>query len=227
MPRMLTPADVAEFRTRLCEVGAELFAEQGFEGFNMRELAKRLGVSAMTPYRYFKDKDLILAEVRARAFAKFADWLEAHLSAPGADEDTLGRAYAQYAIREHKQYRLMFDINRPPSVVLPGEIAQEQRVRKLISAHLRSIAERSHTSIDADSAGLVLWSVLHGITALYLAGKLSSSDFDRTLPQAVLAFAVSGTERKKSRPFIEVANSQAMPYWRADHQALRACESSN
>ena len=35
----------------------------------MRMLAAELGVSAMTPYRYFKDKDEILSAIRARALA--------------------------------------------------------------------------------------------------------------------------------------------------------------
>ena len=100
MPRILTPADIAEFRNRLCEVGVQLFSELGFERFNMREMAKRLGVSAMTPYRYFEHKEAILAEVRVRAFARFADWLEEQLSAPGADDtNALSHAYAQFAVQ--------------------------------------------------------------------------------------------------------------------------------
>ena len=43
-----------------------LFAEHGVEAVTMRQLAAALGVSPMTPYRYFKDKDAILAAVRAR-----------------------------------------------------------------------------------------------------------------------------------------------------------------
>jgi hypothetical protein len=110
----------------------------------------------------------------------------------------------------------MFDINRPPSIVLPAEPAQEQRIRKMISAHLRNMADRAHISIDPDALSLVLWSVLHGITALYLAGKLSGPDFDRTLSRAVRTFAVSGLENSKDRG--EAANGQAMPFWRASPQ---------
>src|SRR5215469_14305969 len=137
MPRILTPADVADFRNRVCEVGAQLFAEKGFEGFHMRELAQRMGVSAMTPYRYFKDKGAIMSEVRARAFKRFADWLEKQLSTPDIDETTLGRAYLQYAIQEKDQYRLMFDFAQPTATALPIQVAQEQRVRNLLAAHLR------------------------------------------------------------------------------------------
>ena len=42
----------------------------------MRALAEDLGCSAMTPYRYFHDKQEILAAVRAAAFDRFADAME-------------------------------------------------------------------------------------------------------------------------------------------------------
>ena len=48
----------------------------GLEAVTMRQLAAELGVSPMTPYRYFGDKDDILAAVRARAFDRHAEALE-------------------------------------------------------------------------------------------------------------------------------------------------------
>jgi len=219
MPRILTPTDVAEFRNRLCEVGAQLFAEQGFEGFNMRELARRLGVSAMTPYRYFKDKEVIMSEVRARAFARFADWLEEHLSAPEADDNTLSRAYAQYAIKEQTQYRLMFDLVQPASSDRAALTADEQRVRKVMTAHLRAMADRDLVSGDPELLTTILWSVLHGATALYLAGKLSSPDFDQTLSQAVRAFAVSSMEQTQNLTACIPADNRSTPWWQVKSQA--------
>jgi len=79
MPRILSQSDVADFRERLCVAATRMFDARGPEGFTMRELAAELGVSAMTPYRYFKDKEDILAAVRARAFNRFADALETAL----------------------------------------------------------------------------------------------------------------------------------------------------
>jgi AcrR family transcriptional regulator len=228
MPRILTPTDVAEFRNRLCDVGAQLFAEQGFEGFNMRELARRLGVSAMTPYRYFKDKEVIMSEVRARAFARFADWLEEHLSAPDADDNTLSRAYAQYAIQEQTQYRLMFDLVQPASSTLPALAAEEQRVRKVMTAHLRALADRDLVSGDPELLTLILWSVLHGVTALCLAGKLSCQDFDQTLSQAVRAFVVSSMEQTRNLTVGIPGDSQSTPWWQVKSQAnVPAYEAGN
>jgi AcrR family transcriptional regulator len=215
MPRILTPTDVAEFRNRLCEVGAQLFAEMGFEGFNMRELARRLGVSAMTPYRYFKDKESILTEVRVRAFAHFADWLEEQLSASDADDaNALSRAYAQFAIQEQTRYRLMFDLNQPQSSALPALAAQERRARNILVAHAHAMAGGSLVNGDPELRGLILWSALHGITALYLAGKLSSQDFDRALSHAVRVFALCGVPENIAID-TSFAERQSAVWWQA------------
>ena len=76
MPRVLTETDVADFRERLCSAAERLFAERGPDAVTMRQLAAELGVSPMTPYRYFHDKDDILAAVRANGFNRFAEALE-------------------------------------------------------------------------------------------------------------------------------------------------------
>jgi AcrR family transcriptional regulator len=224
MPRILTPTDVTEFRNRLCEVGTQLFAERGFEGFNMRELAQRLGVSAMTPYRYFKDKEAIMSEIRTRAFARFADWLEEHLSAPGADENTLSRAYAGYAVQKQDQYRLMFDLGQLASATLPVLAAQERRIPAVLTAHLRVLADRELISGDPERLSLILWSTLHGVTALYLSGKLSSQDLDRALSHAVQLITGSAIEAKD--PALESAfdNGHAASWWQSkpQTQALEA-----
>ena len=63
----------------------------------IRQLAAELGVSPMTPYRYFKDKDAILAAVRARAFDRHAEALERAYrdgpADPAARAVAIGAAY--------------------------------------------------------------------------------------------------------------------------------------
>src|SRR4051812_9144002 len=107
MPRSLSDQDIADFRDRLCDAGERLFAEHGPDAVTIRQLASELGVSAMTPYRYFKDKDAILAAVRARAFDRFAQAME------NADHDLSrwaypGQAYVEWALGHPEAYRLMF-----------------------------------------------------------------------------------------------------------------------
>ena len=188
MSRIATEEAVAEFRDRLCAAGGELFAEKGFEGFTMRELAGRLGISAMTPYRYFAGKDALMSEMRGRAFQRFADWLEIHLEGAQADQTALAHAFAQYAIKEPSQYRLMFVPVQPIPAISPLHAAQESRVRTMVADYLRAQLSRNRSSGDPERLGIMFWSVLHGAGALYMAGTLSALEFAHALCDVVLLF---------------------------------------
>src|SRR5215469_938635 len=112
MPRVLSETDVADFRERLCEAAERLFAEKGPDAVTMRQLAAELGVSPMTPYRYFQDKEDILAAVRTNGFNRFADALEGAFASPGdvrAKSSAVGEAYMNFAFEHPQTYKLMFD----------------------------------------------------------------------------------------------------------------------
>jgi len=127
VPRVLSDNDIAGFRDRLCDLATRLIAERGPDNFNMRMLAAEMGVSAMTPYRYFRDKDEILSMIRARAFSRLADQLEQALSMPGSLPErstAVIRAYVRFALEEQTCYRLIFDFsNRNTSPCLLGQPA--------------------------------------------------------------------------------------------------------
>ena len=183
MPRVLTQTDVADFRERLCEAATRLFDAKGPDGFTMRELAGQLGVSAMTPYRYFKDKDDILAAVRARAFNRFAESLEsAFRSAATAPEKSAAvyQAYVAFAFGEPAAYRLMFDLSQPDESAYPELIAANTRARATMTAYVRALVQEGILAGDPELIGHVFWASLHGSVVLRLAGKLGAEyDFDR------------------------------------------------
>ena len=191
MPHVLTPSDVKQFRDRVCVVATELFAELGYDGFNMRRLAARLGVSAMTAYRYFDGKTDILAAVRARGFVRLAERLET----AGDDSETmLGKiatvcqAYVDFAREEQTHYRLMFDLSQPQlgrSAELAGA---ERRAFEALATHVRVGAPGS----DADRLARILWASLHGITALSLMETSPTAESDDLIPEIVRRFAAPG-----------------------------------
>src|ERR1700712_4634982 len=53
-------ADAARMRGELLAAALAQFIEGGLENVTMRAVATRVGVSAMTPYRYFEDKGHLL-----------------------------------------------------------------------------------------------------------------------------------------------------------------------
>jgi AcrR family transcriptional regulator len=183
VPRVLTTSDVADFRERLCEAAARLFAERGREGFTMRELAAEMGVSAMTPYRYFADKDEILAAVRARAFNAFAEALETAFAGegpPSLRSARVGDAYIRFAFGQPASYRLMFDLSQPNEENYSELVAASTRARATMTDHVRALVESGVLEGDPDLIAHVCWAALHGAVVLQLAGKLKPEyDFER------------------------------------------------
>lgn len=177
MPRVLSEADVADFRERLCEAAERLFAEHGPDAVTMRQLAAELGVSPMTPYRYFKDKDDILAAVRTSGFTRFAEALErardetaGGVKAKGA---AVGDAYLAFAFEHPHTYKLIFDLNQPTDVDYPDLVAAGERARATMSAYVRDLVADGELRGDPEQIGLMFWAATHGAVVLELAGKLA------------------------------------------------------
>jgi AcrR family transcriptional regulator len=181
MPRILTKADIANFRDRLCDEAAELWAERGPEGFTMRELSGRLRVSAMTAYRYFRNKEEILEAVRARALGRFADRLERALAGPGSwleKFEAVGCAYVRFAVEEHVNYKLMFEASPSNPARTPDLTAEEMRVQAAMTASAELLTKQGISGGDSELLGQFLWSTFHGMVMLRFANKLSEPDLE-------------------------------------------------
>lgn len=183
MPRTLRPSEVEQFRDRLCDVAARLFAEKGADGFTLRQLAGVMGVSPMTPYRYFKDKDDILAAVRTRAFDMFSEELErayANGATPVDRSNAVGMAYEHFARTHAQAYKLMFDVSQPHEESYPELVRAGARARRTLTQHLEDLIGAGIIKGDPVLIGTVVWAALHGALMLELAGKLPPGyDFAR------------------------------------------------
>jgi AcrR family transcriptional regulator len=185
MPRYLTEQDIADFRAELCKVATERFARFGYEGVTMRQLAEALGCSPKTPYRYFKDKADILATVRAEAFAKFSDALEAAVADAPSDPVTragrVGEAYYRFAMKNPHAYRIMFDIDAPIDDSHPDLGKQARRAAGYITRTAESLVEAGLIDVDPTLFGYAMWAATHGLVMLQQAGMLAHAPDYRTL----------------------------------------------
>lgn len=58
-----------QLRTKLLEAAEASFAEAGYQGATMAQIAQRVGVSTGNVYRYFANKDALFGEVVSAEFA--------------------------------------------------------------------------------------------------------------------------------------------------------------
>ena len=176
MPRVLTDEAVGEFREKLVDAAERLFGQHGLEAVTMRQLAAELGVSPMTPYRYFADKEAILAAVRARAFNRHAEALERALqqgATPLERANSVGQAYLRFALAHPEAYKLMFEVKQANEAAHPELVEAGARSRATMTAHLKAMIEGGVVKGDPDLIGHMFWSALHGAIQLQLAGMLS------------------------------------------------------
>jgi AcrR family transcriptional regulator len=174
MPKTLSDEDIHQFREAMRRVAENAFATRGAQGVTMRELARELGCSAMTPYRYFRDKEEILAMVRAAAFTRFAQRLEAAAQAaePAHQGTALSEAYVTFALDEPHAYRLMFDLAQPDESAHPELAAASQRAWRMLGAHFEPLVAAGRLEGDPRLIAYAYWAGLHGFAMLALANKL-------------------------------------------------------
>ena len=187
MPKVLTAEDIAAFRERLCDVAEEKFAAHGADGVTLRELADALGVSPMTPYRYFKDKDAILAAVRARAFNRFAEAMEvAETKRTVRKTAFTGVLYVDWAMANPAAYRLMFDTQQPTANDYPELVAAMARARGTMTTVWKQLQADNTFKGDIELAGHLMWAAQHGVVMLQLAGLLKPSQDARKLAKRMI-----------------------------------------
>jgi AcrR family transcriptional regulator len=186
----LTSEAVGEFREKLIDAAERLFAQRGLEAVTLRQLAAEVGVSPMTPYRYFADKNAILAAVRARAFTRHAEALEAAWAAHGGDpiaaSNAVGEAYVDFAFAHPEAYKLMFDISQPDEADYPEFMAAADRSRRTMTRHLEGLAAAGQFEGDPGLVGHMYWAALHGPIMLAFSGKLQPPYNARRLIAALL-----------------------------------------
>jgi AcrR family transcriptional regulator len=189
VPRNLSDQDIAVFRDRLCDVAERQFALHGAESVTIRQLASALGVSPMTPYRYFQDKDAILAAVRARAFDRHAEALEsayAHADGHAARPRAILEAYVDFAMHNPHAYKLMFDINQPTEADYPDLVRAGSRSRATMTLHLRDLMREGRVRGDPERIGHMFWAAIHGPLMLHFSGMLSRDQDARSLINALV-----------------------------------------
>lgn len=174
-------------REALIQAALALIAERGISGFAVAELARAVGVSAAAPYRHFRDRDAVLAEVSRRGFealeADMRSAVAARLADPVAALEACAQAHLAFAGREGPVYGAMFDPHFP--IAAHPDLA---RARDAALSVLRGAAQnacdrnRDARRPPSRMVALHIWALTHGIATLYLgpsgAGQLPMTPAD-------------------------------------------------
>src|SRR3954469_10983967 len=170
-------------REALVRAALDLIAKKGPAGFTFADAARSAGVSAAAPYRHFRDRDALIADVARRGFELFEAALS-HAWNEGRPEpyrafENVGRAYLHFARNEPAYYSAMFEAG----VALDADPGLREAANRAFEV-LRRASEMLCGPLPADKRppalmmSLHIWALSHGIASLFARGDAGR----RTLP---------------------------------------------
>ena len=172
-------------REALIRAALELIAEKGSAGFTFADAARWAGVSPAAPYRHFRDRDDLLANVALRGFEQFETalsraWDDGRPDALAALE-RMGKAYLAFARAEPAYYSAMFESGVAPDMSPELRVASDRAFGVLRSAAEKVCAQAPpRDRPPALMLALHIWALSHGIASLFGRGDAAR----RTVPMA-------------------------------------------
>jgi AcrR family transcriptional regulator len=171
-----------ETKARLLTHARDLYLEDGFARFSLREVARRSKVSAAAVYRHYDGKEALLREVCAEGFRIFSSYLLKALSAP-TPKARLARCahqYLRFGVEHPRDYRFIFMGSPEDFAALKPTSSPEQEptFNFLVDRIRECIEARVLRKGDAHALATVVWANVHGLVSLRLSGHLGTVGTD-------------------------------------------------
>lgn len=163
---------------RLIVDGARhLFVENGYEKVSIRNIAEAIEYSPATIYLYFKDKNEILYAVHQQAFGKMMEDFRPVMTIEDPFERLIemGRRYIQFAVENPELFDIMFIVTAPMEAIeFREEMWNEGRIafNMLVQVVQDCIRAGIFKVDDAEVASMMIWSNIHGYTALFIRKRM-------------------------------------------------------
>ena len=169
----------------LIQAALKLIAEKGPAGFTFADAARSAGVSPAAPYRHFRDRDALLADVAREGFQRFEAMLSTGWANGKPDPLTafhnVGRAYLAFARTEPAYYAAMFEAGLPPDLNAELRAAGDRAFGVLRTAAEALVALLpGNRRPPALMMSLHVWAIAHGIASLFGRGDAGR----RSLPMS-------------------------------------------
>jgi AcrR family transcriptional regulator len=147
------------------------FVRYGFRRANVEQIAKRAGVSRITVYRRFSDKEGLLRAVILAYLQEFAERFDAVWYGTGTAADRIVEAVL-ISVKEIREHPLLVTIMRSEPEQVVNQIATEgqeifERLRTLLTARIDGLIERGEIgSVDSARASEVMLRLGYSIALL-------------------------------------------------------------
>jgi AcrR family transcriptional regulator len=187
-PPKSEPYHHGNLHAALLEAARTLVEELGMDGFSLRELARRAGVSPAAPYHHFKDKSALIRALAEESQVRLG--ISSHQAIQGIIDPTqklsaLGVAYVLYAFDHPSEFRIMFrqelksPLGKPQTSLEQNETIAPDPAFQLLKDTLIECRQAGCIPITNEQAleiaSINMWALVHGLATLIIDGPLSQT----------------------------------------------------
>lgn len=193
------PYHHGDLREALLAAAEQELAAKGIEGFTLRGVAKRAGVSHAAPAHHFRDTSDMLTALVTIAMQRFAAAMQAREAAAGDDPRerfiATGVAYVEFALANPALFDLMFSSKRPDFDDADFVSHATAAFATLVDGVAAIRGDEPMTSEDGRIAIATAWAMVHGLATLLIARRLKflapdlEADRESTLRRLVAGVA--------------------------------------
>jgi len=160
---------------RILEKGKELFLEKGSQGFSMRNLAEKLGMTKNNLYNYVESKRELWVAIRNKFYSQFKEEnLKIIKEHEGSTRNLIIKLYEHFldfADADYDKFRMMFNVIEAPHSKnpLPGPIEKAYTEYRLLDGNTKLIKKAivdGEIDLEEDKASILsifTYSMLMGI----------------------------------------------------------------
>ena len=189
-----------ETRRAILDAAVDLFTEQGYENFSLRQVAEEIGYSPTAIYLYFENKDDLLFHTAMEGFVTFGQMLQAAYDSSDDPLERLraeGEAYVRFALEHPVSYRLMF--------MQRGEFLERETpegyesVIDSFGVLVRTVQECFEagyfTEGEVETHANVFWASVHGVASLSIATPYLSAEEAYSLAELSNGWLLEGMKQ--------------------------------
>lgn len=179
-------------REALIRAALDLIAQKGPAGFTFADAARWAGVSSAAPYRHFRDREALLADVARRGFQLFEAALAQAWNDGRPDPyrafENIGRAYLAFARNEPAHYSAMFEAG----IALDADAELRDASNRAFEV-LRGASEVLCARMPLEKRppalmmSLHIWALSHGVASLFARGDAGRRSLPMTAEELLEA----------------------------------------
>ena len=181
-----------DLRHALLDAAETELAEKGPDGFSLRSVARRAGVSHAAPAHHFADVDALLRGLAQSGFERLTATMREEQEKAGREPaeqfKASGLGYVRFALANPHLFHLMFGARMtgeiPPEMARAGDAAFSVLLNAVAKLRGQDVLRTEEGWVEVAAA----WSMVHGFAHLAIGGKMRwLTDLPQERQRAMLA----------------------------------------